>query len=113
MCKIDQDKHTVYFPDDGSSKVVDIKDLRIDSSSAPTRNDCLNKSFFFDGEPDLPEGRWKIRRVLHEKNEFVCTRLTGSGPNMEGFDVRYVMDCLQEEAEESRQNGPLWTPRGM
>ena len=49
---------------------------------------------------DLPAGRWKIRKL--EKNEYVCTRLTGGTPsstNVERFDIGYVMEQVKVQHE--------------
>ena len=52
----------------------------------------------------MSPGAWKVRRVIHDKNVYVCTRLTGGPPgsqNCEEFDVGYVMRqiVLQEQKE--------------
>ena len=84
--------HEVYFVDNGEVVVIDVSCLRPERFPTPKRREFLNLEFYFDGAPDLPAGRWKVRRVV--RNEYICTRLTGGTPsstNLERFDVGYVM----------------------
>ena len=80
--------------------------VRATPDPMPTRHQFLNQEFYFDGMADLSAGRWRVRRVIHEKNVYVCTRLTGFGKNIEEFDIGYVMHRVRDEAERVRERGP-------
>lgn len=78
----------------------------------PTRGELVarNADFDFDGDGELPAGRWRVRRVLHEKNEFVCVRLSEAPvgtPTVDNFMVCYVMRAVRELDENVRSHGPL------
>ena len=85
--------NNVYFPSDGTTKDgLKPNEVRpVDpSSSVYSRGDMLNRTFYFDGDTDLEPGQWKVRRMNHEKNVHICTRLTGGTPtsqNCEEFDI--------------------------
>ena len=89
---LDGDMCDIYFVDNGDVSHTHVKDMRPERFPSPTRREFLNLEFYFDGADDLPAGRWKIHKM--EKNEHVCTRLTGGTPssiNIERFDIGYVM----------------------
>jgi len=76
----------------------------------PKRRDMLGKVWYFDGAPDLPAGRWKVRRM--EGDTYVCTRMTGGGLcNLEKFDIGYVIHQVTLERDRLCEMGPLG-PRG-
>ena len=102
---LDDGDYQVYFVDDGEEGFYHRDDLSEERFPTPKRRDFLNLEFFYDGDDDLPSGRWKVRRIV--KNEFVCTRLTGgttSSTNVERFDIGYVMREIKAQRE-FRQNG--------
>ena len=72
----------------------------------PRRTDMVNKNFFFDGDKELPSGEWRVRRILDDTNQFVCTKIRGEGPvNIDNFDIGYVMMAVRHEEEHARQFG--------
>ena len=65
--------------------------------------------FFYEGDKDISPSTWKVRSVIHEKNEFVCLRIgpkNAKGPNKDNFSVGYVMKQVSEADEERRVRGP-------
>ena len=107
--------YSVYFPSDGMTKTrVRPQALRAPSTTSASRREFQDKEFYFDGDTDLPPGRWKVRRIIHKKNTFMCGRLTGEGNvNMDEFDIGYVMRQVKKEQEGFRENGPRWIPPGL
>ena len=107
----DDGRYTVYFLDGNVKGDIGGDELRPvdpnDQLGAIKRADMLNKDFFFDGEDDLPAGRWRVRRIVD--NEYKCVRLTGGCSfhegQMEGFDIGYVLRCHQQELEQRRVAG--------
>ena len=66
----------------------------------------IGKDFFFDGADDLPEGMWRVRQVLGDKNLYRCTRLSGAGnQNVENFDIGYVIKQYMQGLEDRRVSG--------
>ena len=104
----DNDAYDVYFLFGKEKKGVPQKAIRESDSRYPTRADMLGKEFFFDGAEDLPEGRWVVRRLISEKNQYRCTRLTGTGVNVENFDIGYVIKQHMKESDSRRESG--WAP---
>ncbi len=103
----------VYCPVTGATKNVGLDKVRELSASAkiqnPTRADLVTKNaeFLFDGDRDIPPGRWKVRRVLHKKNQFVCVRLSEAPvgtPNVDNFMIHYVMKAVRELEENEREH---------
>ena len=71
----------------------------------PKRADMLNRTFNFEGDHELPPGVWKVRQLLNDRNEYVCTKIRGPGlTNKDNFDIGYVMSTIREEEERVRQN---------
>ena len=104
VVSIEDNKYTLYFPEDG--KLIDgYTPNRVRSEQTPTRTRAwfLNKTFFASADEDLPAGMWKVRRLENRGIEFVCTRLTGPGKNIENFDVGYVMRAVTETMEKNRE----------
>ena len=103
-------RYSVYFPGDSKTK----KDLPPNhvreaepSDTVYTRGEILNKTFFCDGDDDLVPGEWKVRRLINDKNVFVCTRLTGgnrSSKNCEEFDIGYVIDEIVRQEQKDRES---------
>jgi len=99
--------YNVYFPGDGKTKDgLGPKEVRgvEPSASVYSRADMLDRTFFFEGDEDLRPGAWKVRRLINEKNVYVCTRLTGGTPtstNCDEFDIGYVISrvVLQDQKE--------------
>ena len=87
------DQYTVYFVEDSLVKHNLARcDLREVDTTYPTRREMLGRDFFFDGAEDLPEGMWRVRRLISDHDMYECCRLTGSGnQNVEKFDIGYVM----------------------
>ena len=99
------DMYDVYFVDTGDVERLHVGTLRPERFPSPKRYEFLNLEFYFDGAPDLPAGKWKVRRC--EKNEYVCVRLTGGTPSstsIERFDIGYVMEQIKVQHEFHRQN---------
>jgi len=100
--------YTIYFPDSGEVKkgVPDheLKPLR-SRNPPPRRCEMIGKTFFCDGDHDLPSGRWKVRAVVNG-NEFRCTRLSGQGlQNLEDFDIGWVTTEYIKEQTRNRERG--------
>ena len=102
----------VFCPVTGATKNVKVGEVRQLSASAkiqnPTRADLVNRNaeFIFDGDKDIPPGRWKVRRCLHEKNQFVCVRLSDAPvgtPNVDNFMIHYVVKGVRELEETERE----------
>ena len=102
----DEGKYTVYFLHDGKEKRLDPSEVRVSKSSYPLRTSMLGKDFFFGGAPDLPEGLWRVRQILHDSNMYKCTRLTGAGlQNVEEFDIGYVIKQYVLGVHDRRSSG--------
>lgn len=106
-------KYGVYCPVTGATKFVTDKDVRDLSASAkltnPTRAELVqrNAEFLFDGDAEIPPGRWKVRRCLHEKNMFVCVRISSAPvgtPNVDNFMIHYVVKAVRKLEENGREN---------
>ena len=112
VTRINEGLYDVYFPECGSvKKKLKQNQLRpLDesvASSTPTRTELVrcNQKFYFNGDRDLAEGYWIVRRI--KGNAYVCTRATGEGPcNIEEFDIGYVMRCCTDMNERVRELGP-------
>ena len=102
--------YTVYFVEDGQVK-ENLRDCDLRAYDGPClqRGEMVNKCFFFPGEDDCPSGRFKIRRLLTDKNVFTCIRMTGGGSKCEGqledFDVGYVIRRYEQGQQRSRERG--------
>ena len=100
-------QYDVYCPvQDSVKKNLDSTTVRVfDNPHVPSRVDCVkdNVTFWCDGEI------WKVRSVTHEKNQFTCVRVSdgGTGPNMDNFEVGYVIREIREEYEKRRERGPM------
>ena len=99
--------YDIYFPADGMKKQnVLTKNLKnVDKSSSRTlmcRYDCLNKVFMFEGDNDCKSGHFKVRALFNKTSEFKCVRVSGSGLNVDNFDIGYVMNVMKEEKELER-----------
>ena len=99
-------KYDVYFLCGTEKNNMPPTSLRESDSRYPTRAEMIGKEFFFDGASDLPEGRWKVRQL--RDNQFRCTRLTGTGANVENFDIGYVIKQYMQESDTRRESG--WAP---
>ena len=99
-------QYSVYFPADGKTKTgLPPKYVRPAEPSAfvYSRGEILNKTFYDDGDDDLNPGEWKVRRIIQEKNVYLCTRLTGGGSkNCEEFDIGYVIRQIVGEEQKER-----------
>ena len=100
----------VYCPVTGDKKQVPAEHVRaLDGHTAqnnPTRADFVrdNVEFVYEGDKEIPEGtRWRVRRVLHEANQFVCVLVsqeTGFA-NVDNFDIACVMRAVRDAVQES------------
>ena len=103
-------RYNVYFPGDSMTKdglgSDDVRELE-PSASVYSRADMLGKTFYFEGEKDLRPGDWKVRRVVDERNVYVCTRLTGgtaTSTNCDEFDIGYVISCVVRQDQKERES---------
>ena len=96
---------SVYFPADALTKNARPHEVQpYQGVQQPKRADMLNKTFNFEGDDELPPGVWKVRQLQNESNEYVCTKIQGSGRvNVDRFDIGYVMHRVREEEERIRQ----------
>ena len=110
----------VFCPVSGETKNVTVDEVRDLSPQVartnPTRADLVrnNAEFFFDGDKDIPPGRWSVRRCLHKKNQFVCVRLSEAPigtPNVDNFMIHYVMKSVREMEESNRETAFINTRR--
>ena len=85
------DSYTVYCPEDGAvKKGVTPDKVRPSTAGVPTRYDMVNAEFWFEGDDEIPAGRWKVRQLIHRKNEYRCCRLSDAPvgtPNIDNFDI--------------------------
>ena len=100
--------YDVYFLFGKVKKGVSPSAIRLSDSRYPTRRDMVGKEFFFEGAKDLAEGRWKVRQLVSDKHQYRCTRLTGTGANVENFDIGYVIKQYMKESDSRRESG--WAP---
>ena len=97
--------YDVYFLEDGLvKKDIPENDLSESTSKYPKRSDMIDRVFFDEGDDDFPSGKWRVRRI--EGNTYQCVRLTGSGINMETFDIGYVIRQWVHENQVERERGP-------
>ena len=86
---------------------LDWKKVRpFDNKLVPSRADCVNSNAVFscDGET------WKVRSVSHGKNHFRCVRVFpehAEGPNVDDFEIGFVMKQVRDEYEHRREQGPI------
>ena len=104
----DDGQYNVYFLFGKVKKKMTATSLRESDSRYPTRTEMIGKTFFFDGAADLAEGEWKIRQLMSAKNQYRCTRLTGTGANVENFDIGYCIKQYMQESDARRESG--WAP---
>ena len=112
--KVVGNNYHVYFVGNGEKAVVNPGALRPEVKPSRTRQDYLNSEFYFDGADDLQKGRFKVRRIDGDKNEYVCVRLSGgtsNSINVDNFDIAYVMSEVRAEEEYVRERGPGWGGR--
>ena len=99
--------YRVYCPVSGKTKKVRSDCVRELSDHArrnnPTRSDMVTNNYVFtyEGDKDIAAGtRWRVRRTINDKNEFVCVRVEeGPGINITNFAVKYVMNCYNEQVQ--------------
>ena len=84
-----------------------VDEVRPPSCHSMRRSDMLNKDFHFEGDQEISPSRWRVRRI--EGNTYVCTRLTegGTGPNIDKFDIGFVIRRYEEQIQFNREQGPL------
>ena len=104
----DDGEYSVYFLFGKVKKKMTATSLRKSDSRYPTRGEMIGKTFYFDGAPDLAEGKWKIRQLMSARNQYRCTRLTGTGINVENFDIGYCIKQYMKESDTRRESG--WAP---
>ena len=99
-------KYTVYFLFGKIKTNLLPSQLRRSDSRYPRRSAMVGRDFFFDGATDLPEGVWRVRQLLNDKNMYRCTRITGVGAqNVENFDIGYVIKQYMKENDDRRESG--------
>ena len=92
-------------------KCVTPDKIRLSTADVPTRDDMIHAEFWFEGDEEIPAGRWKVRQLLHRKNEYRCCRLSDAPagtPNIDSFDIGYVMRRVHAAREELHERGPAW-----
>jgi hypothetical protein len=101
--------YDVYCPvEEEVKKNLDWKKLRVfENKFVPSRADCVkhNVTFYLDGET------WQVRSVHHKINQFRCVRISpvnGTGPNIDNFEIGFVVKQIREEYEQRRERGPKW-----
>ena len=113
-------EYTVYFLDGKVKSGLKDKDLRNAPKTHLRRSDMIGVDFFYDGlnnrgVKDMSEGRFKVRRILGDENQFVCVRVTGGEVREHGqvvnFDVGYVMGTHEEEGQLDRERGPVYSAK--
>ena len=99
--------YDVYFPGDGAVKLgLSESDLCEYTSSTPKRGEMIGRVFYCPGggPEEFSPGDWKVRRM--EGNTYHCVRLSGSGVNLEVFDIGYVIHQWIHGNEVERERGP-------
>ena len=98
------DEYSVYFVECSTTlHHVPRCDVREIETRYPTRREMIGKDFFFDGAPDLPEGMWRVRRLINQNDGYECCRITGSRrQNIKKFDIGYVMKQYMKEIDDNR-----------
>ena len=97
--------YEVYFLEDGEVRGgLSEDDLSPSSSTYPKRGEMIGRVFYCDGGEGFNPGYWKVRRI--EGNTFQCVRLTGSGVNLEEFDIGYVITNWVHNNQTERERGP-------
>ena len=67
-----------------------------------------NTEWFFEGDEKIPASRWKVRRI-GDSNDYVCALVSGGGPttpDIEKFDIGYVLRAIRDEEEVKRRSAP-------
>lgn len=97
--------YDVYFLEDGEvRKGLSEDNLSPSTSNYPKRGEMIGYVFYCDGGEGLNPGQWKVRRI--EGNTYQCVRLTGSGVNLESFDIGYVITEWVKKNQIERERGP-------
>ena len=105
----------MYFMDSKVKSGVKQSDLSEAPKTHLRRSDMIGVEFFTDGTndrgiKDMSEGRFKVRRIQGDKNEFICVRVTGGESREQGqvtnFDVGYVIRTHEAENQLNRERGP-------
>ena len=104
----DDGEYNVYFLFGKVEKKIPAASLRESDSRYPTRAEMIGETFYFGGAADLAEGKWKIRQLMSARNQYRCTRLTGTGVNVENFDIGYCIKQYMKESDARRESG--WAP---
>ena len=99
--------YDVYFPGDGKSKEnlahKYVKPCEDNVSAPPIRRgELIGKDWWFEGDEDVSEGMFRVRMITCD-NSYRCTRLTGTGVEMDDFDIGHVMNQVRLGNEQSRQ----------
>ena len=66
------------------------------------RGELIGKQWWFEGDDVVNEGMFMIRKITG--NTYTCTRLTGTGVNMDDFDIGYVIHETRVENEKNRES---------
>jgi hypothetical protein len=105
--------YNVYFVEDSKIKNGLRRDqlrpvpgnVRVLERTQPVRE---NTEWSFEGDDEIPASRWKVRRI-GDRNDYVCSLVSGGGPttpNMEKFDIGYVLRAIRDEEEVNRRSAP-------
>ena len=106
-------RYDVYFVEDSKIKKGLRRDqlrpvpgnARVLERTQPVRE---NTEWFFEGDEEIPASRWKVRRI-GDSNDYVCSLVSGGGPttpNIEKFDIGYVLRAIRDEEEVKRRSAP-------
>ena len=65
--------------------------------------------FFEEGDPDFSSGNFRVRRINHEADEFICVRLPGGTKaeigQVTNFDIGYVIRTYETQKQDARVRG--------
>ena len=106
-------RYNVYFVEDSNIKNGLRRDqlrpvpgnVRVLERTQPARE---NVEWFFEGDDEIPPSRWKVRR-MGDSNDYVCSLVSGGDPttpNIEKFDIGYVLRAIRDEEEVNRRSAP-------
>ena len=102
----------VYFPEDSCEATIPHRHIKPvpPTCTYPTRASMIGEEWNFEGDKELSPGRWKVRQRVD--NTYKCTLLSGGGlgePNVEVFDIGFVIRSWMEEQQRLREAGVVRT----
>ena len=101
--------YSVYFLFGKTVDGVKETDMKAYDGTYTSRSGMLGCDFHEEGDEDFPEGSFRVRQILHDKNEYRCVRLTGGTTSEQGqvvnFDMGYVIKTYEHQKQDDRIRG--------